>query len=199
MKRLAPFCAVGVFAVVVAAGSSPAAAKADERLDGDYAFVLTRTCAQGSPGQPGMGDNLVLLSNVTNRVTAVRGAIHFDGHGGGTFETDELQLNMNVVSAGTQQTGSAVSTCRLEYQVDDTGRVQLRLRDCLAAGTANLAGLTFTPTPLDFDAQLSADGKTLLLSDIDPAVESVTVHGGAFDNLVFTRVCPRSGTAVRVR
>lgn len=203
MNRLGTFgAAMLMLGAVVVPGVSPAGAKDrhDRELEGDYAFVQTRTCAQGAPGQAGMGENLMLLSNVTNRVTAVRGTMRFDGQGGGDFESEELQLNMNLLLAPAQQVGGSSTTCRLDYEVDAAGRVHIRLSDCLGTGSSGtITGLTFTSSPVDIDAQLSGDRKTLLLSGVAPSVSTVTTHGGPFDGLSVTRVCTRTGTAVRLR
>jgi hypothetical protein len=54
----------------------------------------------------------------------------------------------------------------------------------------------FTSSDIFMDGQLSADGKTLLVSDVAGPVSTVTtVETG----LVTVRVCSRTGTAVRVR
>ena len=193
---------LAVFGVLVGSGLSFATEGDDAvpRLSGDYAFVQTRTCAQGAAGQPGMGDNLVLLSPATNRVAASRGVMSFDGQGGGRFETEELQLNMNIVAAGAQQVGNSSTTCALSYEVDRSGQVRIVLSDCFSIGlSGSITNLTFTASDIHLDGRLSIDGKTLLLSDLDPSVSTVTTHFPAGGESVSTRVCTRTGTAVRVR
>src|SRR5438093_10546045 len=85
---------LAVFGVLVGSGLSFATEGDDAvtRLSGDYAFVQTRTCAQGGAGQPGMGDNLEQLSPATTRDAASRAVMSFDGRGGGGFETRERHL-----------------------------------------------------------------------------------------------------------
>jgi len=54
----------------------------------------------------------------------------------------------------------------------------------------------FTSSDIFVDGQLSADGKTLLLSDVAGPVSTVTtVETG----LITVRVCSRTGTGLRVR
>jgi hypothetical protein len=167
------------------------------RLRGDYAFVQTRVCSQGAPGAPGINENLVLLSPNTLRTTALRGVMSVDGQGGGTFRSDELQLNAGITNPGQQQVGGATSTCELSYAVDADGHVEILLTGCTATGVSGvITGQHFTSSGAAMDGQLSADRKTLLLSDVDAQVSTVTaVETG----LTSVRVCGRNGTAVRIR
>ena len=99
----------------------------------------------------------------------------FDGQGGGRFETEELQLNMNIVAAGAQQVGNSSTTCALSYEVDRSGQVRIVLSDCFSTGlSGSITNLTFTASDIHLDGRLSIDGKTLLLSDLDPSVSTGT-------------------------
>jgi hypothetical protein len=192
--------AVGVVLLGVALIAVPVAVKAggsDARLNGDYAFVQTRVCSQGAPGAPGIDEHLVLLSPNSTRTTAVRGVMGFDGRGGGALRFDELQLNASVTGTGQQQTGGTTGTCGLGYAVDADGHVVIDVLGCTATGVSGVvAGQHFTASDSSLEGALSADGKTLLLSDVAAHPSTVTtVETG----LVSTRVCSRNGTAVRIR
>jgi hypothetical protein len=167
------------------------------RLNGDYAFAQTRVCSQGAPGAQGIDETLVLLSPNSTRTSALRGVMRFDGQGSGTFHSDELQLNASITGTGQQQTGGSATTCDLSYAVDANGHVVINLVGCTATGVSGaIIGLHFTASDISLDGHLSADGKTLVLSDVAAAVSTVTtVETG----LVSVRVCSRTGTAVRVR
>jgi len=191
----------GVFLVLAVIVAALPAWSADgdfaARLRGDYAFVQTRVCSQGTPGAPGINDNLVLLSPNSLRTTGLRGLMSFDGAGGGAFQSEELQLNAAVTAPGQPQTGRSLGTCDLAYTVDADGHVTITLTACSAVGTlGGVAGMHFTSSDIFVDGQLSSDDKTLLLSDVAGPVSTVTtVETG----LVTVRVCSRTGTAVRVR
>jgi len=75
--------------------------------------------------------------------------------------------------------------------------VTITLTACSAVGAlGGVAGMHFTSSDIFVDGQLSADGKTLLLSDVAGPVSTVTtVETG----LITVRVCSRTGTGLRVR
>ena len=105
----------GIFPVLAVIFAALPAWSADgdfaARLRGDYAFVQTRVCSQGTPGAPGINDNLVLLSPNSLRTTGLRGLMSFDGAGGGAFQSEELQLNAAITAPGQPQTGRSLGTC----------------------------------------------------------------------------------------
>jgi hypothetical protein len=140
---------------------------------------------------------VLLLSPNSLRTTALRGVMSFDEDGSGTFRSDELQLNASITNTGQQQVGGATNICELAYTVDADGHVSIVLTGCAATGVSGLIkGQHFAASPVATDGHLSADGKTLLLSDVDAPVSTGTaVETG----LTSVRVCSRTGTAVRIR
>jgi hypothetical protein len=197
MKTTTVAFAISLCIVVAIVAWTFGVASADSVKDSEiaYAFVQTRVCAQNTEGfTPG----LVLLGPATTRTSALRGSFTLDGNGGGSYNVDELQLNHNVTTTGSRQTGRTTSTCNVSYTVDSDGTIRLLLTDCIGTGLVGAVdGLTFTSTPQELLAQPSADGKTLLLSDVEPNVDDAvtTVESGA----VAKRICSRTGTAVRLR
>jgi hypothetical protein len=198
MRRL-PYVLLGLAALIVCV-AAPAAANDEPEPGphGTFAFVSTRFCAQGNAGGAGLDEDLRILSQISNRAVSVRGFLTFDGRGGGTQMAEELQFNLNLLLPGGQQTGGATARCDFRYTVGQGGAMTLDFDSCDAEGTVGAtAGLTFTGSPSRIEAQLSGDGKTLLLNTVTPAVTTVTTHLPAGD-VVSVRVCSRTGTAVRV-
>ncbi len=115
--------------------------------------------------------------------------ITYNGDGTGTLIYTNLQIVNTLISVTQSQT-----TCDITYTVnpDNSYTEDLKCSGTVLAGSS--AGVTFTITGIGRQGQIGRGGQTLLITDIETNVETLTVPGP----VTLKRICARSGAAIRV-
>ena len=115
--------------------------------------------------------------------------ITYNGDGTGTLIYTILQINNTFISVGQSQTN-----CDITYAVNPDNSYT---EDLICSGTT-LAGpsasQTFMLNGIGHQGQIGRGGQTLLITDIETNVETLTVPGP----VTVKRICARSGHAIRV-
>jgi hypothetical protein len=203
MRRLKPFFgAVGLlaFAIVFVGVGSQVEAKKDlnKRLRGDYDLSLIGVCAVD-----GLGFDPVTLRRQADGVSinaALRGILHFNGDGTGTFVHERLRNITNQNAVGDFSLIQAEGTCDVGYNVNADGSFSQRM-SCVSTLLKGQAGpspsfpQTLTEPEFQLDGRIGPQGNVLILGGTNPVVEEVTFSPPP---LHLKRICGRSGTAVRV-
>ncbi len=182
-----------------------------DRLRGDYSLTFTRTCAvegaelivpQGPSGEhTGIGGG-----GLTGPFT-LRGTMHYDGTGEGTFTGQQiLALGTGVVGTGTAtRSGTeifieqATMTCAVTYAVKPNRSVTQRMNCTLAITAGPHTGHTATLNGITQEGQLSPDGSVLLLSHQATAMETFTPDFTEVAETPRQRICHGSGMATSLR
>lgn len=183
---------LGVLAAVLL-GAGLAAAD-DETLKGTYRVTFFRGCLQaqgqgivdGVPDPPGSG---------SVRSASILGDYHYNGDGSGTAEVEVLQI-VDTRSVGTSQT-----TCNIENVVlYDDGSFTQDLVNCRGSvEEGRSADLDFVITPTRQQGQLTPNKKVMILANVNFEVQTVTFTRPDGSTFSRERMCPRSGTGVKVK
>ena len=200
MKKVLGFAFMAVFTMLFTVGLDTAEAKGkkspESKLKGTYARTRTRTCirtngvfdsnrriAPAYPGQNPYGHT---------RTNVISGNATFNGDGTGTLESDGLSIR-NITSPSQGGTGphfnfTGPGTCDFNYTVNSDNSFEVVISSCSSSNGSSSSGTVV-------QGQIGRGGQTLIISDPDSNVETITTGSGS----TVRRICNRSGVAVKVK
>jgi hypothetical protein len=156
-------------------------------LHGNYAVTFSRVCAQAEGGFNALLQPIGPVSQLTSTVEMVQ---TYNGDG----TSSAVARAMNVINNASNQ-NELDFTCTGTYQVNSDGSFS---EDMSCSGTVIagiLTGQTFTQTGIRRTGHIGAFAQTLVISGTGTNLENVT-----FSQLGSrTRICGRSGAAVKLR
>ena len=210
MKRIPVASTIGL-ALIIASAMSAQAEPQLSNLHGEYSMIGTRTCVQASGGADFAPPNYSLPGGGgTTRTSHYNAILRFYGDGTGEFIDKVLQINHNLVGPGAFPTLGFTNRCDTTYQGAEDGTIQLSFHNCVATSLWNVAGVFSSSDVGPLSMTVSANGDTLLLSNVDnepdPDVETTWTCGrDSFGQADCTqilspqkRICARSFTAIRL-
>jgi len=185
------------------------AAPKGSNLHGEYSMIGTRTCVQASGGGDFAPPNYSLPAlGGTTRTSHYNAILRFYGDGTGELVDKVLQINHNAVGPGAFPTLGFTDRCDTTYQDAEDGTIQLSFHNCVATSLWNVAGVFSTSDVGPLSVTVSANGDTLLMSNVglEPDVETTWTCGrdssGQADCTQIIspqkRICARSFTAIRL-
>ena len=161
------------------------------QLRGTYFLTGTSTCLVAAPGA-GFNANLTPTDGVSLQSSSVQGTLRLaDGAGTGEFEEFAI-THPPATSAGAS---SNKNTASFTYTIADDGTLTVvfsSVTGTLLTGPS--VGLTFTVNPPPLTGRIERDGKTMLISNTDPTVETLQVIGGPS----FQRICYRTRVLIPI-
>lgn len=180
----------------------------DTSLQGIYSVNGTSVCVQtpygleGDPAPTGfLPDNgflLLLPGNVRTR--HITGVLVLNKNGTGTFYEKLMQIYHQSLNPGNFPVNAWEGECFVSYGTLPDGSLEMRLDNCVGQ---NIAGAGALGASGSFSTILSvatsASGDVLLLSDVEPWVETVWNANPGYPTRYAERICTRSLTAVRTR
>ena len=211
MKRILVSGTIGL-AVIIALTISAQAGPKGGHLHGEYSMIGTRTCVQASGGADFTPPNYSLpVGGGTTRTSHYNAILRLYGDGTGEFVDKVLQINHNAVGPSaipTFPTLGFTDRCDTTYQGAEDGTIQLSFHNCVATSLWNVAGVFSSSDVGPLSVTVSANGDTLLLSNVamEPDVETTWTCGrdssGQADCTQILspqkRICARSFTAIRL-
>jgi len=156
-------------------------------LHGNYAVTFSRVCAQAAGGFNALLQPIGAVSQLTSTVEMVQ---TYDGDGA----SSAVAHAVNIINNASNQNELAF-TCTGTYQVNAHGSFseQMSCSGTVVAGI--LAGQSFTQSGVHRSGHIGALAQTLVISDTATNLENITFSL----NGSFSRICGRSGTAVKIR
>lgn len=158
-----------------------------------YRFSTLSSCIQNS----GFDANYTNLSSSNSRTQSFEGTLTVGADGSGRLvaRTVTLRTEAGSLAQGAQAVNTGTTRCQVRSVELSNGDLRLNLRNCgyeIEQGRA--AGDTGTIEGIVFRGRLSLNGEVMQISTFTGgAIE--TVNSATFG--VFTRVCQRTGTAMR--
>ncbi len=181
--------------IVLLLGGRPAAQAQNpvsQRLQGDFRAAFTATCVQDPVG---FDDNLRSLSgtSVTSFQANLKGVLHYNGDGTGTFEHHRLVF---IGTTPAQSLFEADGTCSFTYAVNPDGTFS-QLMDC----TSTILKGTVPPGQIITETGMLVEGrigeglghKILILTNTSPSQFVFTRSGPPLATL--KRICGLNGLA----
>jgi hypothetical protein len=156
-------------------------------LHGKYAVTFSRVCAQAAGGFNALLQPIGPASQLTSTVEMVQ---TYNGDG----TSSAVAHAMNVINNASNQ-NELDFTCTGTYQVsaDRSFSEDMSCSGTVIAGI--LAGQTFTQTGIHRTGHIGILAQTLVISGTGTNLENITFSLLGSQ----TRICGRSGTAVRIR
>jgi hypothetical protein len=210
MKRMFILFSLFLALIIVSTTCVWAGGPSIKDLKGDYATIETRYCVQAddangyfgpSPPQP---PQYQLFSTVggNTRLAQFRGVLRLFGDGHGSWDLKALQIfNKFSVNPGPAfPIEGSVADCDMKYKVIPDGTIELTSTNCVSTDTAggSIGTTYYTDTDHVELATLSADGNTLVFSDVEPNVEIISWTIPNDGKTTRQRICSRTGTAIRL-
>jgi hypothetical protein len=121
-----------------------------------------------------------------------------DGHG--AWSGKFIMINNNKLGAFEYPVSAFQTDCDVTYKSKPDGTIEFTYKNCDGSFTAGYYGpdtLTGSYTDVVDSARLSADGITLVSSDLDPSVETTWLTT-ANVTTTYKRICSRTGIAIRL-
>jgi len=155
-------------------------------LHGDYALTFSRVCAQAAGGFNAALQPIGSVSQLTSTIEMVQ---TYNGDGTSSASAHAV----NIISGGINQ-NELDFTCTGTYQVNADGSFSEDM-SCTGSVIAGLiAGQTFTQAGIHRTGHIGILAQTLVISDTGTNQENITFSAAGS----FTRICGRSGTAVKI-
>jgi hypothetical protein len=155
-------------------------------LKGTYGFTGTDGCFYASGG---FNDRLQALGTIFSSSMANEGVETSNGDGAGTFTISTTSITppptVGFLAASSSQSSASIT----DTVTDDTFTVQtVPGTDVGKVLTGPQAGQTFKLEAIPMRTGLiSADGRTLITSDLTPGVETLTYSNGDVEHLICWR------------
>ena len=202
MKRI--FAQFSLVLALIIVSTTCVLAKGDpsvKDLMGEWATIGTHSCVQANVGGFGAPPNFQLLTDGSSRVTQEAGTLSLFGDGTGSWSGKAVQINYNANTANSYPVMGYTTDCDVAYQTMQDGTIQFQFDNCISTFTAGYYGPETQGGKYHFTAeyaQLSADGVTMVIWDLEPRLERIWVTTGD-TTTDYNRICSRTGTAIKFR
>jgi len=192
-KLLLFACRLAVVAAFVSVITLPLAGQDQDwhHLRGTYFLTGTSTCLVAAPGA-GFNANLTPTDGVSLQSSSVQGTLKLaEGTGTGQFQEFAI-THPPATSAGAS---SNENLALFTYTIGDDGTLTVTFTSVSGTVlTGPSAGATFTVNPPPLSGRVARDGGAILLSSIEPTVETLHITGGPS----FQRICYRTRVQIPV-
>jgi len=161
------------------------------QLRGTYFLTGTTACLVAAPGA-GFNANLTPTDGVSFQSSSAQGTLKLaDGTGTGQFK----EFSITTPPATSAGASSNENMASFTYTIADDGTLTVTFTSVSGTVlTGPSAGATFTVNPPPLSGRVARDGGTILLSTIEPTVETLHITGGPS----FQRICYRTRVQIPV-
>jgi hypothetical protein len=200
MKRM--FVLLSLCLAVVIASATPVSGNSSGKnsIRGEFSTIGTRSCVQADTGGDfGPAPQYQLLSPASIRVYQVAGVLRLFGDGHGSWSGKQFMISNSQVTTNAYPISVFVTDCDVKYKNKKDGTIEFTYTNCDGPITAGYwtGSTTGSYTDVVESAMLSADGNTLVFSELDPSVETTWLTTTAGVTTTYKRICSRTGIAIR--